>query len=45
MQLIDFTRTARSKNHENYSSCRMNFVRNEIVNFFKKMSFTRKTSI
>jgi hypothetical protein len=26
----------RSKNHENCSSCRMNFIRNEIVNFFKK---------
>ena len=25
---------ARSKNHENCSSCQINFGRNEIVNFF-----------
>jgi len=33
---------ARSKNHENYSSCRMNFIRNEIVIFFKKIEFYSK---
>jgi hypothetical protein len=34
------------KKYENYSSCRMNFVRNDIGIFFKKkLSFTQKTSI
>ena len=46
VQLIDFTGTIHVnvnntfflfvKNHENCSSCRMNFVRNEIVIFLKK---------
>ena len=36
----------RLKNHGNYSSCLMTFVRNEIVIFFiKKLCFTRKTTI
>jgi len=32
----------RSKNHENYSSCQINFGRNEIVIFLKKIEFYLK---